>query len=130
MFFLFIVFSGMPSTHNMSRTVNKRRKAQRPQDPTTLQFDINMDMIGQDFLKGDIRVENNRHILLATDQQLQLLRTTQHWFVDGTFKLIKAPFTQIWSIHGFIKHGTTTKQVPLLFVLMSSRRKVSKQTIT
>ena len=51
-------------------------------------------------------------------------------FADGTFKLVKAPFTQLWSIHAFVRHGTVSKQIPLVFVLMSSRRKVYYNTIT
>ena len=80
--------------------------------------------IGAEFIKGDIWVDQKRHILLASDYQLRLLITSVHWFVDGTFKLVKAPFTQLWSIHAFVKHGLVVKQVPLMFCLMSSRRKI------
>ena len=36
---------------------------------------------------------------------------------------MKAPFTQLFSIHSFIRHGESMKQVPLVYVLMSGKRK-------
>ena len=108
----------------MARRVNRERKAHRPIDPKTQDFDLDVRYLGNDFLKGDIKVGTSRHIILATDYQIQLLSQSFHWFVDGTFKLIKAPFTQLWSIHAFVRHGTVTKQVPLVFVLMPTKRKV------
>ncbi len=39
------------------------------------------------------------------------------------FKVIKAPFTQLYSIHAFVKQNGDVKQVPLVFVLMSGKRK-------
>ena len=43
--------------------------------------------------------------------------------MDGTFKVIKAPFTQLYSIHAFVRQSGDVKPVPLLFVLMSGKRK-------
>ena len=43
---------------------------------------------------------------------------------DGTFKVVKAPYTQFLTIHAFIKQGDVEKQVPFAFFLMSSRQKV------
>ena len=64
------------------------------------------------------------HIVLATNRQLSLFRSAKHWFVDGTFKIVKQPFIQMWSIHIFVRYGENVKQVPVLFVIMSSRQKV------
>ena len=80
----------MPSTNNMARRVNRERKAHRPIDPKTLDLDLDVRYLGNNFLKGDIKVGTSRHIILATDYQIQLLSQSFHWFVDGTFKLINS----------------------------------------
>ena len=54
---------------------------------------------------------------------LDYLASTKCLFVDGTFDVIKAPFTQLYSFHGFLKVGELIKQVPLVFVFMSGKRK-------
>ena len=42
---------------------------------------------------------------------------------NGTFKLCRPPFTQLFTINAFVRQDDHAKQVPLLFVLMSSKRK-------
>ena len=43
--------------------------------------------------------------------------------MDGTFKVVREPFYQLFSIHAFMHKDESMKQVPLCFVLMSKRRK-------
>jgi len=38
-------------------------------------------------------------------------------------QVVKAPFVQLFSIHAFVKSDGEVKQVPLLFALMSGRRR-------
>ena len=59
--------------------------------------------------------------MFYTDNQLDLLQKATEWYVDGTFKCIGHPFSQLWTIHAFLRHEDSIKQVPLIFVFMSSK---------
>jgi hypothetical protein len=74
------------------------------------------------FVVGDIVTATMRAILFATPVMLNLLRNAKTWYCDGTFKIVRQPFTQLFSVHVFIRAGDTVKQVPVMFVLMSRRR--------
>ena len=52
-----------------------------------------------------------RHLIFATKKQLEILKTCHRWYVDGTFKLVRKPHFQLWSIHGFICKNGLMKQV-------------------
>ena len=72
------------------------------------------------FYRGSvIAVRNKKHLLFASDNMLRILAKAKVWYIDGTFKLIKHPFTQLLSIHAFVRQGEDSKQVSLLFCLMS-----------
>ncbi|XP_062580148.1 uncharacterized protein LOC134242130 [Saccostrea cucullata] len=43
--------------------------------------------------------------------------------MDGTFRCVNNPWKQLFSIHGFVKSGSHIKQIPLVFVIMSGKRK-------
>ena len=62
-------------------------------------------------------------MLFASDNMLRILAKAKVWYINGTFKLIKHPFTQLLSIHAFVRQGEDSKQVSLLFCLMSGKRK-------
>ena len=109
----------MPNPKSLYRTANRVRQATRPNHPTNLKFDLNLDAIPEDFVQADISVQGRRHFLLVTTFMLSLLLSAKNWFVDGTFKVVRAPFVQLFSIHAFIRQGDNLKQVPLVYFLMS-----------
>ena len=105
------------------RIANRVRQRERPADPVGLDFEIDSRHIPDNFLRKDITVGQQRHLVFATDLQLSLLANAKSWYVDGTFFVVKAPFVQLFSVHAYVKSEGVVKQVPLAFVLMSSRRR-------
>ncbi|KAJ7384284.1 hypothetical protein OS493_022918 [Desmophyllum pertusum] len=99
------------------------RQRLRPKDPTELELSDNH--IPDSFFRSDIQVRQpgRRHVMLATDQQLQFLTRAKTWYIDGTFKLRRHPFSQLLTVNTFVKQDDHTKQVPLLFVTISGRKK-------
>ncbi|KAK3731056.1 hypothetical protein QZH41_019214 [Actinostola sp. cb2023] len=95
----------------------------RPDDPKDLTFVLEEDHIPEGFLRGDIQASGRRHLIFASDKQLAYLAKAKTWYIDGTFKLCRHPFVQLLSINGFVQKEDYAKQVPLLFVLMSGRKK-------
>ena len=106
-------------------SANYQRSMGRPTAPTDLEFDIDMAWVDPDFLRKDLRVSGARHLIFATSTQLDLLSTASTIFFDDTFKVMSPPFYQLFSVHAFLHdtNGQEMKQVPLIFALMSRRRK-------
>ncbi|XP_066955007.1 uncharacterized protein [Macrobrachium rosenbergii] len=111
----------LPKVSNLQRTANRAREQLRPKHPNHLEFEIVTSHIPSDFLR-DIHHNGQRHLIFASPLQLSFLSKSKIWFIDGTFKVVREPFVQLVSIHSYIKCGDCTKQVPLLFVIMSQRK--------
>ena len=75
------------------------------------------------FLQTDVRVGERRHLVFATPSQLNLLAKAKTWYMDATFKVVKSPSTQLFSIHAFVKQDEDIKQLPLAYALMSGKRR-------
>ena len=70
-----------------------------------------------------LQVRGRRHLIFASDKQLEILGRAKTWYMDGTFKLCRQPFSQLLTVNAFVKKDDHVKQVPLVFVLMSGRKK-------
>ena len=117
----------LPNLDNLGRAVNRHRQSLRPKEPKTLEelvhFEVDEAFISRDFLRSTVTVGQKKHFIFATDTMLTLLKLAKTWYMDGTFKVVKTPFTQLFSIHSFVRQEKDIKQVPLMFCLMSGRKK-------
>ena len=86
----------------LARAANHHRQKMRPAEPTDLEFEVNENHIPEDFLKSDLKIDGRRHLVFATQSMLDLLSKSKTWYVDGTFKVVKEPFTQLFTIHSFV----------------------------
>ena len=103
--------------------INYNRKKDRPEDIINLNFIMNMNHIPDNFLKKDIHNNRSRHIIFFHDSMKDIFSKSRVWFMDGTFKIVKKPFMQLYTISIMVTSGESTKQIPVIFILMSSRRK-------
>ena len=90
----------LPQPDNFQRTANRVRQQTRPEEPRDLEFE------------------------LVTAYQLDKLATARRWYIDRTFPIVQATFIQLVSIHAFLQQNGEMKQVPLVFVLMSGKKKI------
>jgi len=70
-----------------------------------LDFNLEENNIPDEFLKADLCVKDRRHLIFATKQQIDHLSKAKTWYVDGTFKLVRKPFTQLLSVNAFVRTG-------------------------
>ncbi|KAH3726215.1 hypothetical protein DPMN_052073 [Dreissena polymorpha] len=107
-----------PRVNLLNRAVNHACAHLRPKEPETLDFEVDADFINADvFLVKDIEWDSQRHFVLATDYQLNILRQAKRWFMDGTFKRSG----QLFTIYAFLEREGASKRLPQVFVLMSRR---------
>lgn len=85
---------------------------------TYFNFTWSLDIYSPRFTRLLIPLSN--FLIFASQDKLDLLADVNKWYVEGTFKVVRHPFAQLFSIHGFL--GNQQKQVPLAFVLMSRRQ--------
>jgi len=52
-----------------------------------------------------VEARNRRHLVFAVAEQLELLSKVKTWYIDGTFKLVRQPFTQLLTVNAFVRSG-------------------------
>jgi len=75
-----------------------------------LSFDLDMDNLPENFVQCDVTTADRRHLILATDDQLDLLTRAQQWYMDGTFHVVRRPFVQLFSVHVFLTNDGCANQ--------------------
>ena len=98
----------MPALKNptyLAQVANRYRQKKRPDEPSDLSFELNEDHIPENFLQADVKIDGRQHIIFATENMLKLLQKSKTWYIDRTFKVVKAPFTQLLLIHLFVQSG-------------------------
>ena len=99
----------MPILQNMVQAVRRNRAGSRPTNPNKddKMFPIDETFIPANFLKRFIIFPNGnmgeRHIIFGSEQMFHFLAICRTWFLDGTFKIVGDPFTQLFTISGFVK---------------------------
>ena len=83
----------LPKPSYIARRANRLRQRQRPEDPVDLDFVLDDNHLPYDFLQADVEARNRRHLVFAVAEQLELLSKAKTWYIDGTFKLVRQPFT-------------------------------------
>ncbi|VDI07679.1 Hypothetical predicted protein [Mytilus galloprovincialis] len=79
--------------------------------PTIQPQQTNYDFLPENFFRKDVVVDSNRHLIFATDSQLDVLSSAKVWYMDATFKIIRKPFYQMFSIHAFLCTGEDNSQL-------------------
>ena len=95
----------LPAPANLAKATNHHRQCHHPKDPVTLDFDVAEVFIPDGFFKKDVKAGTHHHLIFATNKMIKLLSSAKNLFLDATFKVVKLPFTQLLSIHAFIKSG-------------------------
>ncbi|XP_070531580.1 uncharacterized protein [Ptychodera flava] len=107
----------LPSIDALTRCANRARQKMVPDEPRDLlDFELDESFLPEGFLYKEVmrRRAGKKHFIFATSEQLQYLAKGKRWYIDGTFKLVRAPFTQLLSIHCFLKKDGVTKQSAVL----------------
>ena len=100
--------ANIPSTSALRKNIRKAREdSDVPHNPVTrkgipvLPEQYKNTVAGEPFLIYDSGVgDQERKFIFASEIGLQLLRESEHWYVDGTFKVCPEIFYQLYTIHG------------------------------
>ena len=91
----------------LTQVANRQRQSSRPKHPSSLDFELNEPGIPDGYLIAYIVVgispNMRRDLIFASTRQLELLSLAKCWYVDGAIRLVRAPFTQLFLIHTFMR---------------------------
>lgn len=83
-----------PDVEKLIRWANRAREKMRPKHPVNLEdFRVDHAFISDNFYLEVAKVDDRRHFAFATPDGLDALAKAQRWYMDGTFKIVRAPST-------------------------------------
>jgi len=112
----------LPKPMHVVRAANRLRQKLRPEHPKDMDFELVEECLPPGFLQADLTVKQRRHLIFARQEQLNTLAHAKSWYVNGTFKFVRHPFNQLLTVNAFVRSGEYAKQIPLAFVLMTSKK--------
>ena len=116
----------------MKRTVRnvRARKEVAPAIPNCrediiLPTEFTVTETGDNFLMFDSGPIPNRILIFSTTSNINLLAMSQHWYADGTFKVVPPLFEQLYTIHGLQDNVA----VPLIYALLPNKTEETYLTL-
>ncbi|CAL4060115.1 unnamed protein product [Meganyctiphanes norvegica] len=91
-----LLYSNLPTQENLTAQLRYARKKNLPDSVKDLNFNLDSQQIPDGFLQGDIHTTGvdstpgSRHIIFATTEQLKRMGEQKVWYIDATFKIVKA----------------------------------------
>lgn len=115
----------LPPLHHLGRNVRRYRQISESSMPLPTSTDslvipenLAKTPDGEKFILQDYSsVNGKRIIILGTEKSLEFLANSQHWFFDGTFKVVPDIFAQLYTIHALIEHHT----IPCIYALLPDK---------
>lgn len=114
----------LPSVPCLKRTVQRLRQQVNEAPPNPLSLEdlqipnrYQLTDTGAQFLIWDSGPGPDRILMWSTEQNLDLLARSHHWYADGTFKTAPPLFQQLYTIHGVHYHNV----VPTVFALLPNK---------
>ncbi|KII67194.1 hypothetical protein RF11_11353 [Thelohanellus kitauei] len=108
----------------MTRLVQRtRRDANTPlPSPNSLSslalpIEYTLSHRGEQFLQYDSGPDENRMLIFSTNNNLELLRSSDCWYCDGTFKTAPSLFSQLYTVHCKINNTV----IPTVYGLLPTK---------
>lgn len=124
----------MPSHDALRRQIKRARRAGTLREPQTLEEieipeNLAKTITGEEFVLCNEEFDGDRIIIFATLNSMIKLCRSEIMIMDGTFKTCPLLFRQIYTIHGLVGLGDNRRCVPLVFILMKTKREAAYRKI-
>ena len=124
------VATQLPHIRSIRRGIRRKRQGDAPAMPAdraSIQIPDKYKNLptGERFLQYDSGATDNRILIFATDNSLQLLSSSDHWFMDGTFKIAPELFFQLYTVH--VLHNCST--VACVYALLPRKEEATYEEL-